>query len=107
MVTPRVDQDDNSHPLRCLALTALVHDHKLVTMSRKVPRIPAGEFKARCLALLDEVAVTGREIIVTKRGKPVARVLPPEGAEPTSLRGSVTFHGDLVAPFHEEWAEDG
>ncbi|MEX1104116.1 MAG: type II toxin-antitoxin system Phd/YefM family antitoxin, partial [Dehalococcoidia bacterium] len=38
--------------------------------------MPAGEFKAKCLALLDEVAETGEELVVTKRGKPVARVAP-------------------------------
>ena len=35
--------------------------------------MPAGEFKAKCLALLDEVSITGEELIVTKRGKPVAK----------------------------------
>ena len=48
--------------------------------------IPASEFKAKCLALLDEVAETGETIIVTKRGKPVARVEPPEA--PRSLAGT-------------------
>jgi prevent-host-death family protein len=75
-------------------------------MSEKPRRVPICELKSRCLALLDEVATTGREIVVTKRGKPVARVLPPEGAEPASLVGSVTFHGDLVAPSHEDWDAD-
>jgi prevent-host-death family protein len=40
--------------------------------------IPAGEFKAKCLALLDDVRDSHTEIIVTKRGKPVARVVPIE-----------------------------
>jgi prevent-host-death family protein len=51
--------------------------------------IPAGRFKAQCLRLLDEVAATGETIIVTKRGKPVAKVEPVE--EPPSLRGSVVY----------------
>ena len=58
--------------------------------------IAAGEFKAQCLALLDEVAETGREIIVTKRGKPVAKVVPIE--PPKSLEGSVTILGDVISP---------
>ena len=41
--------------------------------------IPASEFKAKCLALLDEVAETRETIVVTKRGKPVARVEPASG----------------------------
>ena len=51
--------------------------------------IPAGRFKAQCLKLLDEVAETGETIVVTKRGKPVARVEPVE--EPPSLAGSVIY----------------
>ena len=51
--------------------------------------IPAGRFKAQCLRLLDEVAETGETIVVTKRGKPVARVEPVE--EPPSLKGSVIY----------------
>ena len=38
----------------------------------------AGEFKAKCLAVMAEVNATGRPVLVTKRGKPLARVLPSE-----------------------------
>jgi prevent-host-death family protein len=51
--------------------------------------IPAGRFKAQCLKLLDEVAETGETIVVTKRGKPVARVEAVEA--PPSLKGSVVY----------------
>jgi prevent-host-death family protein len=51
-------------------------------------RIPAGEFKQRCLALLDRVAETGMPIIVTKRGKPVARVVPV-ASDVDTLSGSL------------------
>lgn len=66
--------------------------------------IPAGRFKAQCLRLLDEVAETGQTIVVTKRGKPVARVEPVE--EPRSLVGSVTFlvsDEELMEPILEPW----
>jgi len=68
----------------------------------KKQEIAAGEFKARCLALLDEVAETGREIIVTKRGKPVAKLVP---LAPKSLLGSVKFIGDIISPAvdPEDW----
>jgi prevent-host-death family protein len=36
--------------------------------------VPAGEFKAKCLKIMDEVAATGEPVVVTKRGKPVVRV---------------------------------
>lgn len=51
--------------------------------------IPAGRFKAQCLRLLDEVAETGETIVVTKRGKPVAKIEPI--ADPPSLKGSVVY----------------
>jgi prevent-host-death family protein len=51
--------------------------------------IPAGRFKATCLRLLDEVAETGETIVVTKRGKPVARIEPIEAPPP--LEGSVVY----------------
>ncbi len=69
-----------------------------------VIRIPAGEFKAKCLSLLDEVAETGETLVVTKRGKPVARVLPFE--EPRPLRGSILHEEDLVSPLGESWDAD-
>ena len=50
--------------------------------------IPAGEFKQRCLALLDRVAETGMPVVVTKRGRPVARVVPIDPPS-NSLRGSL------------------
>ena len=58
-------------------------------MSSREPTIAAGEFKARCLALLDRVAATGEALVVTKRGRPVARVVPARAPNPPSLRGSV------------------
>ena len=69
-----------------------------MTMTRT---IPAGEFKARCLALLDEVSRTGEEIIVTKRGKPVARVVPPV-AEKTArerLLNTIVWQADDIVAF--------
>lgn len=51
--------------------------------------VQASTFKARCLALIDEVAATGEGIVVTKRGKPVARLVPVEGSEARPLPGSV------------------
>jgi prevent-host-death family protein len=50
--------------------------------------ITATRFKARCLRLLDEVAQTGEPLVITKRGRPVARVEPRMRSE--DLRGSVT-----------------
>ena len=65
--------------------------------------VPVGEFKAKCLALLDDVALTGRTLVVTKRGKQVARVSPAESQDPPDLRGSILWEKDIVAPIDEEW----
>ena len=72
-------------------------------MSRsKERRIPAGRFKATCLALLDEVAATRRSVVVTKRGRAVARVVPIDETTP-DLSGSVVSEGDLIGPLDEAW----
>jgi prevent-host-death family protein len=73
-------------------------------MVTKADTIPAGQFKARCLAILDDVKKNRRSIVVTKRGKPVARVIPcePEQEAP-SLEGSVLHEEDLVAPMLDVW----
>jgi prevent-host-death family protein len=68
--------------------------------------IPASTFKAKCLALLDRVAETGEPLIVTKRGRPVARVVPMPSAQSGSLRGSVTVRGDIVGPILDSWDLD-
>jgi prevent-host-death family protein len=68
--------------------------------------VPAGEFKAKCLALLDEVAATGQVLIVTKRGRPVAQVSPAAEKAPRSLRGSVVHEGDIVSPTGERWTAE-
>ena len=68
--------------------------------------IPAGEFKARCLALMDEVARTGGQYVITKRGVPVARLLPASlerRAFLGSMTGTVTTLGDIVNPIDEPW----
>ncbi len=73
-------------------------------MGRKNERvIAAGVFKAKCLALLDEVAARGEALVVTKHGKPVARVVPMSEVKPGSLLGSVVREDDLVAPLAEVW----
>jgi prevent-host-death family protein len=81
------------------------HGHDEMTM-KKARQIPAGRFKAECLALLDRVAETGESLVVTKRGRPVARVLPVEAAAPQSLLGSVRIVGDLLEPTGVAWEAD-
>lgn len=71
-------------------------------------KIAAGKFKTHCLALMDEVQTKREAIVITKRGKPVAKLVPVnEGADPIfdSLRGKATIVGDILSPVFtlEEW----
>ena len=56
----------------------------MVMLTREYPMltIKASEFKAKCLALMDEVARTGKPVVVTKNGKPVAELRPYSGKRP-------------------------
>ncbi len=69
--------------------------------------IGAGEFKARCLELIDTVARTGADLVITKRGKAVARLAPLVAKEPKkSLKGSVLADDDVVSPLGLTWEAD-
>lgn len=72
--------------------------------------VPAGQFKAHCLKLIDEVQTKRMEVVVTKRGKPVARLVPLEDAPMSRLfgclKGTVTILGDIILPVEEEWESD-
>ncbi|HVZ82208.1 MAG TPA: type II toxin-antitoxin system prevent-host-death family antitoxin [Terracidiphilus sp.] len=67
--------------------------------------IPAGEFKAKCLKLLDEVAATRQPLVITKHGKPVAQVVPIAAHEDFvgSMQGSVLWEDDIISPPENEW----
>ncbi len=72
--------------------------------------VPAAEFKAHCLRLLDEVEKSGQALVVTKRGRPVARVMPISSRKVSllgCLKGSIEICGDLVEPTGEAWEADG
>jgi prevent-host-death family protein len=64
--------------------------------------IAVTEFKSHCLALLEDVARTGEPLVVTKRGKPLARVVPSGGGATlypqSSLAGTVEIVGDILGP---------
>jgi prevent-host-death family protein len=69
-------------------------------------RISAGDFKARCLAIMDEVRDRGGEYLITKRGVPVARLVPVRQEVRKlfgSMKGTVTVLGDIVGPLDEPW----
>ena len=68
--------------------------------------IKASDFKARCLKLMDDVAESGEEIVITKYGRPVARLTSYQ-KQPKSWFGAhkdiIKIHGDIGEPIDAEW----
>jgi len=78
-------------------------------MDIAVTYIPAGEFKAKCLQLMDKVARSRESIVITKRGKPVAKLTPPDEPPPHAplfgyMAGTAEIRGDIIEMPHLEWA---
>ena len=75
--------------------------------------INASEFKAKCLAILDEVAETGEVLTILKHGQPVAQLVPPvprsTGFPQEALGETVEFLGNVVEPVLEPgaWEAEG
>jgi prevent-host-death family protein len=72
--------------------------------------IAAAEFKANCLRLMDEVAQQRRPIVITKRGKPIAKLMPVENEAIDlfgRMAGSIKICGDIVSPVEDAgWTGD-
>ena len=76
-------------------------------VTEKTVNISAAAFKAECLKLMDEVARTGRPVIITKHGRPVAQLapIPPASASLFGyMKNTVNIAGDIVAPVDEKWS---
>ena len=77
---------------------------------RQTKKIAAGSFKAKCLAIMDEVQNKRQAVVITKHGKPVAKLVPID-AEPDDiynfLAGKGKITGDVISPAlsPEEWGE--
>jgi prevent-host-death family protein len=64
-----------------------------------VKTITATEFKAKCLQLLDQVQQSGEDLVISKRGRPVARVVAEKQSQPwLALRGKGRYQGDAQGP---------
>jgi prevent-host-death family protein len=67
----------------------------------------ASEFKAKCLAVMDEVAETGQGVVVTKNGKPLVELVPhltKSKRSPFGIwKGKVEVLGDIISPIDVEW----
>src|SRR4051812_33196443 len=72
-------------------------------------RVTAAEFKTHCLRLIEEVRQGNGEVVITRYGTPVARLVPySEDAMSIFgyLSGSVVSHGDLISPIDDDWEAD-
>ncbi len=74
--------------------------------------IPAGQFKAQCLGIMEHIQETQQPIVVTKRGVPMVTIIPYKNqVMPThsifgALKGTISIQGDIVAPIDEHWDAD-
>lgn len=68
--------------------------------------IAAGKFKATCLSVMDEVQARREPVVITKNGKPVAKMVPVEAEEDPlaafRFPGGVEIHGDIVSPIYSD-----
>ena len=73
---------------------------------RNLHTVKASEFKAKCLAIMDEVARTGEPVLVTKNGKPVAELGPHRPRLKSAFgvwKGRLIVKGDIVSPIDVQW----
>ncbi len=76
----------------------------------KIKTIAAGAFKARCLAIMDEVQAKRQAVVITKRGKAVAKLVPVDEEKDDIFgffKGRIKIMGDVVAPAlsPDEWGD--
>jgi prevent-host-death family protein len=84
------------------------NDYAIMTMVMDA-KLPAGEFKATCLKVLDEVQHQRKQVVITKRGKPVAKLVPMEENPESfigSMQGTMEIVGDIIAPLNVKWEAD-
>lgn len=82
----------------------------IVVWGLTMKKMPAGSFKAKCLAVMDEVQAKREAVIITKHGKPVAKLVPVDTETDEIfgfLKGKGSVEGDVLSPAlsPEEWGE--
>ncbi len=81
-----------------------------MTMNQQM--IPAGQFKAQCLGLMEQIQETQQPVVVTKRGVPMVTIMPYKKEAVSkhglfgALKATITIHQDVVAPIDEHWDAD-
>ena len=76
-------------------------------MTKKQKTISSSDFKARCGQMIDEVSSGKGPVVITRRGKPVAKLVRIDGGDrKTSFgfaKGCIKIRGDIMAPIDVEW----
>ena len=75
----------------------------------KSREIGAAEFKARCLELMEDVKRSGKEIVITKHRRPIARLVPVDAGKLGfcgSMKGMIRKAGDVTSPIDVQWSAD-
>ena len=79
-------------------------------MASKPTELSATEFKATCLKVMDDVRKSRKPVIVSKRGKPLVKIVPADEKRPVPLfgymKGSMKIVGDVVSPDPEMWVSE-
>lgn len=68
--------------------------------------ISAAEFKAKCLKLMDKVEHERTQLVITKRGRPIAKLVPYDDSPPSVfgyMAGTGTICGDIISPLNLKW----
>ncbi len=84
-------------------------------MSPPTQQVSVTHFKAHCLEMLNDVHAGKYELLLTKRNKPYAKVMPQKDQDDWEahlkannyyrgiFKGKVVIHGDIVGPLEDEW----
>ena len=78
-------------------------------MNWKVREVGAGEFKAKCLQLMEQVKAEGIELVITKRGRPIAKLVPIEERKDSPfgwMKGTGRIVGEIVESTPDEWEDE-
>ena len=94
------------------AILAARRDHDIMTMVKEagMKKMAAGQFKANCLAIMDEVRAKRETVVITKHGKPVAQLVPVDADTDdiyNFLAGKGSITGDVISPAlaRKEWGK--
>jgi prevent-host-death family protein len=83
-----------------------IYDHSHITIGIIVIQISAAEFKAKCLKLMDITEQKHEIIVITKRGTPIAKLVPYDESPPHLfgfMKDTVVIKGDIIEPLEETW----